>query len=95
MALREVYELTFCFGMLRGDIVAIYDAKTGKKPLGPKRVREIREKTGASPNVPVFEVHILRGVARKHLKASPRLVWIIVIRKWHPLLTALQEPHQA
>jgi hypothetical protein len=30
---------------IAGDIVAIYDVKTGKEPLGPKRVREIREKT--------------------------------------------------
>jgi hypothetical protein len=74
-----------------GDIIAIYDVKTGKDPLGPKRVREIREKTGAGPNVPVFEVHILRGVTRKHLKVRPRLVWIVIIRKWHALLPELQD----
>jgi hypothetical protein len=75
-----------------GDIVAIYDVTTGKEPLGPKRVREIREKTGAGPNVPVFEVHILHGFTRKHLKTRSRLVWIVIVRKWHPLRSELGNP---
>jgi hypothetical protein len=50
---------------IRGDIVAIYDIKTGDKPLTRARADELRAKTGAVPNAPVFELHVTRGIARK------------------------------
>jgi hypothetical protein len=48
-----------------GDIIAIYDLKTGGTSLKPGRVRELREKTGVGPSVPVIEMHVLRGTRLK------------------------------
>lgn len=48
-----------------GDIIAIYDVKTGEKGLSPARAAELRTKTGASQNVPIIEMSISRGVLRK------------------------------
>lgn len=57
-----------------GDIIAIYDVKTGGAKLEPRRIRELRAKTGAGPNVPIIEMHIVRGVtlkkAREHTEIS-------------------------
>jgi len=50
---------------IQGDVVAIYDVKTGDAPLSRARADELREKTGAVPNAPVFELHITRGISRK------------------------------
>ena len=44
-----------------GDVIAIYDVKTGGAKLTPGRVRELRNKTGVGPNVPIIELHVLRG----------------------------------
>jgi hypothetical protein len=46
---------------VRGTIIAIYDLKTGKAIIAPSRARELREKTGAGPAVPVIELHALAG----------------------------------
>ncbi|MFL9824697.1 hypothetical protein [Rhodoplanes sp. SY1] len=48
-----------------GDIIAIYDLKTGEKGLTPGRVRELRQKTGVGPNIPIIELHAIRGVTPK------------------------------
>jgi hypothetical protein len=48
-----------------GDIIAIYDLKTGGTYLKPGRVRELREKTGVGPDVPVIELHVVRGARLK------------------------------
>lgn len=50
---------------IQGDIVAIYDVKTGDTPLSRARANELREKTGAVPNAPVFELHVARGISQK------------------------------
>lgn len=55
---------------IQGDIVAIYDVKTGDRPLSRARADELREKTGAVPNAPVFELHVTRGIARKSFLLS-------------------------
>jgi hypothetical protein len=65
-----------------GDIVAIYDVKTGGAKLTPKRVREIRERTGAADNVPIIEMHVLRGVTRKGIAKSDHYFWIVFVRLW-------------
>jgi hypothetical protein len=50
---------------IQGDIVAIYDVKTGNARISQARANELREKTGAAPNTPVFELNIVRGISRK------------------------------
>jgi hypothetical protein len=53
-----------------GDIVAIYDVKTGGKTLDRARAIELRSKTEAGPNVPVIELSIRRGVNLKSTGVS-------------------------
>ena len=53
---------------IQGDIIAIYDVKTGDDPLTRARADEIRLKTRASPNTPVFELNIVRGISRKSIR---------------------------
>ena len=57
---------------IQGDIVAIYDVKTGDRPLSLARANELRVKTGAGPNTPVFELNVTRGISRKSLLLSKR-----------------------
>jgi len=61
-----------------GDIIAIYDVKTGQAGLSPGRVREIRRHTGVLSNVPIIELHILRNAS---IKASSLRV---LARLWRP-----------
>jgi hypothetical protein len=51
---------------IQGDIVAIYDVKTGDERVSHSRADELRAKTRAAPNTPVFELNIVRGVSRKY-----------------------------
>ncbi|NVO14132.1 MAG: hypothetical protein HXX10_08860 [Rhodoplanes sp.] len=53
-----------------GDIIAIYDLKTGEKGLTPGRVRELRQRTGVGPNIPIIELHAIRGVTLKYALVS-------------------------
>jgi hypothetical protein len=69
-----------------GDIVAIYDVKTGGAKLTPARIRKIRERAGAADNVPIIEMHVLRGVTRKGLAKPDRFIWIVFVRLWMPSL---------
>lgn len=48
-----------------GDIIAIYDLKTGETGLKPGRVKELRQKSGVGPNIPIIELHAIRGVTLK------------------------------
>lgn len=50
----------------QGEIIAIYDVKTGDRPLSHARADELRTKTRAAPNTPVFELNIVRGITRKY-----------------------------
>jgi hypothetical protein len=50
-----------------GDIVAIYDVKTGEATIKQPRAAELREKTKVGPEVPIIELNVRRGVM---LKAS-------------------------
>lgn len=65
---------------INGDIIAIYDVKTGDARISRSRADELREKTGASPNTPVFELNILHGISRKFAfvsrRDSTRRLWI-------------------
>lgn len=51
---------------VQGDIIAIYDVKTGDRPMSRGRADELRAKTRAAPNTPVFELNVVRGISRKH-----------------------------
>jgi len=64
-----------------GDPIAIYDVKTGGAKLERGRVRELREKTGATLSVPVIEMHITRGLS---LKARAKSRWLIALILWNP-----------
>lgn len=59
---------------IQGDIVAIYDVKTGNARMSQKRADRLREKTGAASGTPVFELNVTRGVFRK----SYSLLWRFV-----------------
>lgn len=59
---------------IQGDIVAIYDVKTGNARMSQRRADELREKTGAASGTPVFELNVTRGVSRKSYSELWRFV---------------------
>jgi hypothetical protein len=67
-----------------GEVVAIYDVKTGGAYLGTRRVAELRAKTGAGLRVPMIEMHTQRGLSLKSHAASARYFWFITLRLWNP-----------
>ena len=48
-----------------GDIVAMYDVKTGERGIEPMRAARLRSAAGVGNDVPVFELSVLYGVQRK------------------------------
>lgn len=73
-----------------GDVIAIYDVKTGSAKLGPLRVQELREKTDASPRIPIIEMHIQRGLSLK-ARTGHGYSWIITLRLWNPWVRAMSD----
>ncbi|WP_147292604.1 hypothetical protein [Undibacter mobilis] len=67
-----------------GDVIAIYDVKTGNAYLDAPRVRELRAKTGVTLSIPVIEMHIRRGLSLKASAANRHHLWIITLRLWNP-----------
>lgn len=67
-----------------GDIVAIYDVKTGGAKLTSARVRELRDKTGVGPNVPIIELHVVRGASLKGHGRHSGLIRLVIARLWNP-----------
>ncbi len=65
-----------------GDIIAIYDVKTGGATLGPARVRELREKTGVGPSVPIIEMQVLRGATLKGRVGQRGIIGVVLARLW-------------
>lgn len=53
-----------------GEILAVWDIKTGSASLNPKRVAQIRQNLDISDDIPVIEVHINLGVKVKDLAES-------------------------
>jgi hypothetical protein len=51
---------------IQGDVIAIYDVKTGDTQMSVSRADELRKMTRAAPNTPVFELNIVRGISRKN-----------------------------
>lgn len=66
-----------------GEVIAIYDVKTGSAYLDAKRVSELRAKTNTSFRVPVIEMHIQRGLSLKGKTAGTRYSWIVTFRLWN------------
>lgn len=56
-----------------GDVIAIYDVKTGGAVLSASRADELRAHTGAAPNVPVIELHFYRGSSLKHEQVAQNI----------------------
>jgi hypothetical protein len=54
-----------------GEIIAIYDVKTGDADLGPKRVKALQAKTRAAPGTPVIQLHLTHGPSRKAEQIDP------------------------
>lgn len=50
---------------VQGDVIAIYDVKTGDARISRARADQLREWTGAAPSTPVFELNVVRGISRK------------------------------
>lgn len=48
-----------------GEILAVWDIKTGNERLTPKRVAQIRKNLNISDDIPVIEVHVNLGVSVK------------------------------
>jgi len=67
-----------------GDVIAIYDVKTGNASLGPRRVQQLRERTNAPPRIPMIEMHIQRGLSLKAQTEQGRYFWVITLRLWNP-----------
>jgi hypothetical protein len=72
---------------IQGDIIAIYDVKTGDERISRPRADELRAKTRAAPNTPVLELNIVRGLSRKYTAARSRA---IRNRLPHPVRLALR-----
>jgi dihydroxyacetone kinase DhaKLM complex PTS-EIIA-like component DhaM len=68
-----------------GDIIAIYDVKTGGARLTSARVRELRDKTGVGPNVPIVELHVVRGARLKGRVTPDALLRSVIARLWNAL----------
>ncbi|MBX9710809.1 MAG: hypothetical protein K2X60_07230 [Xanthobacteraceae bacterium] len=54
------------FRNVAGEVIAIYDVKTGGAVLRPSRAEELRFHTNAGPLTPVIELHFERGSNLKH-----------------------------
>jgi hypothetical protein len=54
-----------------GEVIAIYDLKTGGAVVRSSRADELRRHFSASRYVPVIELHILRGSRIKHATLGP------------------------
>lgn len=67
-----------------GEVIAIYDVKTGGAYLDVKRVAQLRARTGAGPGVPIIEMHIQRGLSLKSHAARAKYFWFITLRLWNP-----------
>jgi hypothetical protein len=56
-----------------GDIIAIYDVKTGNRQLNREPVKELLAKTGAAVGTPIVQLHQTNGPSRKaELDPDPR-----------------------
>lgn len=68
-----------------GDIIAIYDVKTGGAALTPSRVRELREKTNVGMGVPIIELQVIRGATIKSRRVRMRNIGRVMALLWNPV----------
>jgi hypothetical protein len=55
--------------ILRGPdrkIIAVWDVKTGSAQLSGPRVKQIQAQLKLSPDVPIYELHVSRGITKKN-----------------------------
>jgi hypothetical protein len=50
-----------------GDVVAIYDIKTGEKGIDPWRARELRAATGTGPDVPIIVMYTDEAILKNQM----------------------------
>jgi len=62
-----------------GDVIAIYDVKTGEKGIDPIRAAKLRLSAGVGNEVPVIQLSIPYGVSRKY--AALKNVFEALLRK--------------
>jgi hypothetical protein len=60
-----------------GDVIAIYDVKTGKARMSTARAADIREHVGVQRSVPIVELHVLRGARLKARTSNPAIGSVI------------------
>lgn len=53
-----------------GNVIAIYDVKTGMAEMRPARAAQLRVRVGVNNSVPIYQLHILHGVLRKAFARS-------------------------
>jgi hypothetical protein len=62
-----------------GDVIAIYDVKTGEKGIEPARAAYLRLKVGVGNEVPIIQMSFKDGLSRKE---SPPMKTPIVQTAW-------------
>jgi hypothetical protein len=62
-----------------GQIIAIYDVKTGRRGISEARAAELRAKTGTGPEVPIIELNVRRQrvFLKGHRAMAHRFRWTI------------------
>jgi hypothetical protein len=73
-----------------GAVIAIYDLKTGGAKLTPAWMRTLRSKTGVGPNVPIIELHVLRGARLTRRPNSGNELGAIIAQVGNPSFQASQ-----
>jgi len=68
-----------------GDIIAIYDVKTGGAVLTPARVQELRAKTGVGIEIPIIELQVSRGATIKSSHVPLRNIGCVTALLWNPV----------
>jgi hypothetical protein len=63
-----------------GNIIAIWDVKTGGAVLTGARVRQLRAEAGVGSEIPVIELHVLRGATLKARLLGGSVNIVAVIR---------------
>jgi hypothetical protein len=62
-----------------GEIIAIYDVKTGGAKLSANRTSELLKKTGAAPGTPVIELSVRNGAIRRADQDRLRLAQVRLV----------------
>jgi hypothetical protein len=65
-----------------GDIIAIYDVKTGGAKLTPARIKKIREHTGVGLSVPIIELQVNRGASIKGRTLREEHIGSVIAKIW-------------